>query len=411
MKLLCSFISEGNAELSQVLDDFMGSLQNHNIVEILDNPDDPSNLRLKLLFDSSFQGLSDEEKEALVSLCVLPESFNVTVAAAVLDASQNSVARKVLLSLRRKSLLESSSNPEKFLMHQLILSFANEIGENEMKAVLLKSKARLCAFYVSRFQILHEKFLTGHTMSAFIDFYKDEHSITRSLIESSSDSETAKDVFEVLKKADIFLHPLFRRKKATFCKIYHSAIKTAKLLENKTQYRQLLVSKALYQVSSSTRGGSMQLLSRARDVEELYSPVSDSHRGKRLCHNGIYQLASGRREAGIQCLEDAVSLMNIGPEERILRLIAFQILAIYHRFKQTSSGMSLFYSKALQEHKALKDTQLLVIQESTGKELPETAEEEGRQRNPDASNNQPLKYEIISIIKAATKQLCDDGTK
>ena len=411
MKLLCSFLSEDDAELTQVLDDFLGSLQNHNIVEKLDNPDDPSNLRLKLLFDSSFQKLSAQEKEALVSLCVLPESFDLTAAAAVLCKSEISEAKKVLHSLRRKSLLESSSNPQTFSMHQLILSFANQRGENEMKEELLKSKARLRAFCVSRFKNLNEQFLTGRSMSAFIDFYKDEQSITRSLIEDSSDSEIAKDVLEVLVNADVFLCSLYRRKRATFNKIYDSAIKAAKLLENKNFYRQLLISKALYQVSSGTRGGSMKLLSKAKDVEELCSPVSDSDTGKRLCYHGIYQLANGKTEDGVQCLEDAVSLlMNSSPEQRFLRLIAFQILAIYHRFKKNSSRMSLFYSKALQGCKALEDAHLLVIPEGTGKELPETAKKDLSQRTPDSSNNQPLKYEIISIIEVATKQLCDDDT-
>ena len=103
MKLLCSqFISEDDAELSQVLDDFIGSLQNHNIVEMLDNPDYPSNLRLNALFDSSFQRLSAKEKETLVSLCVLPESFDLTVAAAVLGISQIPLAKGILENLREE---------------------------------------------------------------------------------------------------------------------------------------------------------------------------------------------------------------------------------------------------------------------------------------------------------------------
>jgi len=76
MKLMCPFISEDNAEPSQVLDDFMWSLQNRNIVEMLDNPDDPSNLRLKLLFDSSFQGLSAEEKKLLCP-CVFSQRLSM----------------------------------------------------------------------------------------------------------------------------------------------------------------------------------------------------------------------------------------------------------------------------------------------------------------------------------------------
>ena len=411
MKLLCSSISEDDAELSQVLDDLMESLQNHNIVEILDNPDYPSDLRLKLLFDSSFQRLSSQEKEALVSLSVLPESFDLTVAAAVLDISEISVAKRVLHNLRRKSLLESSSEPETFLMHQLILSFANQRGQTEMKEVLLKSKARLCAFYVSRFKYLNEQFLTGQSMPAFIDFYKDEQNITQSLMDGSSNPETAKEVFEVLVNAEMFLCSLYRRKRAAFCKIYDSAKKAAKMLENKNFYRKLAVSKAFCQLTCSTRGGSMPLPSKAGDLEESCSPVLDSDRGKSFFYNAIYQLANDKTEDGVQSLEYAVSLMKHSPEHKILRIITSQILAIYHRFKKNPAGTSQFYSKALLECKTLGNTELLVIPKGLGKELPEAVKEDLNQRKPDASNNQPLRNEVISIIEAATKQFCDNDTK
>ena len=59
-----------------------------NIIAMLDYPDYLSNLRLKVLFDSSFQRLSSHEKEALVSLSVLSENFSQEVAAAVLRLTE-----------------------------------------------------------------------------------------------------------------------------------------------------------------------------------------------------------------------------------------------------------------------------------------------------------------------------------
>ena len=59
IKLLCCSISEDDSnDRSQVLDDFTRCLERTNIVDMLDNQDYPSHLRLKLLFDSSFQRLS-----------------------------------------------------------------------------------------------------------------------------------------------------------------------------------------------------------------------------------------------------------------------------------------------------------------------------------------------------------------
>ena len=141
-RLLCSFISKDDADLSQVLDDLMESLQNRNIVEMLDNPDYPRSLRLKLFFNSSFQRLSVQEKEALVSLSVLPESFDLTVAAAVLGISQISVAKRILHNLRRKSLLESSFEPWTFSMHPVIKLFVQQqVKRNFSLAHRLKQAA------------------------------------------------------------------------------------------------------------------------------------------------------------------------------------------------------------------------------------------------------------------------------
>ena len=136
IKLLCSSISEDDSnDRRQVLDDFTRSLESNDIVEMLDNPDYPSHLRLKLLFDSSFQRLSTQQKVALVSLSVLPESFNLKVAAAVLGMSQILVAKNILQTLRRRSFLDSDSKSGLFTIHKLLQSFARERGEHEMKGM------------------------------------------------------------------------------------------------------------------------------------------------------------------------------------------------------------------------------------------------------------------------------------
>ena len=405
MKLLSSSISEAVniVEPTHVLDDFMGSLQNHNVVEMLDNPDFPTNLRLKLLFDSSFQRLSSQEKEALVSLCVLPESFDLTIAAAVLGVSQTPLANRVLHNLRRKSLLESSSKPGSFSMHPLIRSFANDIGEKEMKESIVKSKARQRAFFICRFKELNEQFLTGYSMSAFIEFYQDEQNIKQSLIEGCSDSKTANSVFEVLVKAELFLCSLYFREESNFNTIYDSALRTAKMLNENVLHRQLLVSKALYKVTWGARGKTMKMLSKAKDIEASYpcSPVSVADKGKHLCYSGISQLVNGQTETGVQCLEEAISLMSGTPEQAILRIIAFQILATYYGIKNNSERMSHFYDKSLQDCEATGNTELLIIP---------TMEGRGKKFHEKEMTQQPLRFEIICLVSEAGKRLKNTDT-
>ena len=395
IRILCGLISEDDVEPSQSLSDFLNALESKNILDMLDNPDYSSDLRLKLLFNSSFQRLPAQEKEALVSLSVLPEMFDVTVAAAVLGISETSQAKKVLFYLRRKSFLESSTKHGSFSMHQLIRSFANQREEHEMKEAILRARARLCAFYVSRFEKLNEKFLTGDSMLAFIDFYEDEQSITQSLKEGCSDSKTANRVFEVLVKAELFLYSVYWREESSFNKIYDSALEMALKLEENVFHRQLLVSKALYQVTWG-KGNTIQLLSEAMDEEAAsWSLVSNDDKGKRLCYSGIHQLVKGQREAGVQSLKEAVSFLSGKPEQRILRIIAFQIIATY-------PGMSEFVSNTFQERQSPETRQLLLIpaMESAGKKIEEKR-----------MTQQPLKLEIISLMIDAAKHLIGTETK
>ena len=413
MKLLCSSISEDDVQPGQVLDDFMVSLESKNIVEMLDNPDYPSNLRLKLLFGSSFQRLSAQEKEALVSLSVLPEGFDLTVAAAVLGISQTSVAKKILYSLRRKSLLDSSSKSGSFVIHQLLLSFASQTGEHEMKETVLDAKSRLCAFYISRFEKLNEQFLTTNSMSAFIDFYEDRQRYLESLIEGCLDSNSSDAVCRSLIKAELFLDSLFWCEGENIDKIYDSAIAAAKANGKNVFYRQLLVSLALTEVPLGARGRTMQLLSEAQrnlDNEASCSSVSVGDKGKLLCYSGIYLLVTGKTEDGVQCLEEALSLMNDTPEHRILSIIVFQILATYYRFKNNSSRMSLFYTKAVQECRRAGDTKLLIIP-ATENVRKEIGDDEMIRINPDNSLNPPLTLEILCLLNEATKHLAETDTK
>ena len=89
----------------------------------------------------------------------------------------------MLQILQRKSLIDSSSKAEKYSIHKLLLSFVREKGENEMKEMVLNAKVRFFELHISLFETLTEKFLTGHSMSAFLEFFQNEESFVQSLID------------------------------------------------------------------------------------------------------------------------------------------------------------------------------------------------------------------------------------
>jgi len=396
MKLLCSSISdEDSIQPSQFLRDFIES-STESIVEMLDNPDYPTKHRLKFLFNSSFHRLSAQDKEALVCLSILPENFDVNIATAVLGKTEI-LAKKILHSLRRKSLLDSSSKPGSFTMHKLLQSFGREKGEHEMKETVDKSKRRFYAYYVSRFKKLNEQFLTGDSMSAFVAFYEEKESFIESLIESCSDSNTANDVFDVLSQAELFLDSVFwcSREGDHFDRIYHSALKEASVHGKTTHHRQLIASSAFSRLTWGAEGMTMQFLSTVNEVEAKASVVHTDIRGKYLCYFGIYQLVIGKTESGVQCLQEALSLLINSPEQTILRLIVFQILAVWYQFQKNLLTSSQFYSKALQACRTAGDMQLLVI--------PGTEMKSVQTNRKTTLLNKPLQLQVIYHVKKASE--------
>ena len=402
MKLFCSFVTEDNTQPSQFLHSLKESIES-NLLELLDNPDYLSYLRLKLLFDSSFQRLSLSDKEALVSLSVLSEDFNHSVAAAVIGVKTTPEAKKILHRLRRKSFLDSSSKPESFLMHKLVLSFARERGQNEMTEAMLNSKARLSAFYVSLFDKLNKQFLTGKSMQAFIDFYEEKQNIIQSLMESCSDPETCDVAFGVLTNAEVFLDSLFWCEGKVFYKIYDHATEKAQTFGKSVFYSQLLVSLAFGEVTWGIHGRSMTLLSKADGLS-----LSIDDKRKLLCYKGICQLASGKIDDGIQSLQKALCLMSDSSEERILRVTALQILVTYFLFMKKKTTSLELYTKALHECRALGDTSLLVIPPVNNKELRMIKAD---MPELDITTTQPLRLGMICVVSKATEMFSDDETK
>ena len=418
LQLMCPFISEGDAKpISQSLEDFMETTG--TIVEKLDNPNYPSNLKLQLLFESSFQRLSTQEKEFLVSLSILHENFDQNVATAVCFASgktdQEDVAKtkkmlqtkKMFQSLQRKSLLDSGTKPGSFSMHPLIQSFTREKGEHEMKETFLKSKARFHDFYVSSFDTLNNEFLAGRSMSAFQGFYEDKQSIIQCLIESCSDSRTADNVFEVLSKAEMFLDSLFwlSSEAANFDKIYDSAAKGARNLKSNVRYRRLLVSRAFSEITWGTRGKAMHLLSEAEELQETSSSATDGEKGKRLCYIGLYQLVTGQIQNGVKSLRQTLSLVDNSAEGTVLKIIVCQILAVYHQFKNYSIDPTCFNRQVVQVCRTLEQTHahLLVIPGMDSIRTRTDTRKMSHADNASTSRDHPLQLQVIFLVNEVTK--------
>ena len=404
IKLLCSSISEDNPiQLSHVLEDYLEA--SDDVVQMLDNPDYPSNQRLQVLFGTSFQRLSEEEKKALVSLTILPENFDLEVAAAVLGIANTTKANKILKRLRRKSLLDLASKTGSFSIHKLLHSFSREKGEQEMKETIISAKARFRAHYIALFKTLNETFLAGHSMSAFTEFYDVKPSIIQSLIEGCSDANVADDAFEVLATAEHFLDLLLWREGNTFNKIYDSALEESCKQGRNSSYRKLLVSKAFAEITWGKDGKTLQLLDEAKECQALPFSVPNDEQGKLLCYLGTYQLVVDEVESGIQCLHEALSLMGNIPALAIPKLITYQILAVYYHCRSNPASASYFQRKAIQECPA--GSPHFVVIPSVSSE-PKNQEKEAARGD---HSNQPLLFQVLYCVSKAAAHFSDLDTQ
>ncbi|XP_068752079.1 uncharacterized protein [Montipora capricornis] len=362
MMLMCSLVCEDDVQTSQCLNEITESAT-ESIVDILDNPDYPANQRIKLLYEKSFLRLSPAEKEAFVSLSVLPGCFTTDLASAVLNVTGVIETKKMLQRLRRKSLLDSNSHSGKFAMHKLLQSFAKEAGEQRMEEIVAIAKCRFHAYFISRFDKLNEEFLDCHSMDAFVAFYEEKQLFIESLVDGCTDPRIAENVFKVLIKAEMFLDSLFwcSTESYNFYNIYDSALKAASALGNIHYQRHLLVSKAFAEITWGAEGNAMQLLKKAYEMESTSCSGSDDERSKYLCYFGICQLVIGKVKSGIQCLVEAVSLMHESGEQKILKLVVYQVIAVYYQFLNDPSTSTYYYNKARKECNSVADEQLIVI--------------------------------------------------
>ena len=125
LKSMCSLIRDGSTQPHQFLDGFVTSLMG-NMENIMDNLEYATShrRRLKSIFEFSYQRLSKKEKEALISESIFPANFRTEDVEAVFGFTESFEARKVLQSLRRKTLIDFSPKHQSFTMHKLLQSFA-----------------------------------------------------------------------------------------------------------------------------------------------------------------------------------------------------------------------------------------------------------------------------------------------
>ena len=334
IKLLCGQIVDEKKSISQFLDNF--SRPSKKLADLLDDPDAPNDQRLKILFESYFKRLSREEQEAFVCLSVfVSEVFDEQAAANVIGGDEDK-AKKTLLRLQRKYLVEAnSSEAVLFSFHPLIRSFGSEKAA-AMKEIAREAQRRFLSYYVKLFKDLNNQFLAGNSLLAFHDFEFNKENMMHSFSEGLQNEAVCDAIFDVLSDADLFLDTIFYFEHGWMVdEIYKLAIAKANEQRKFKAVHQLLIAKAFAEITWRN-GATLALLKEAEEIENQ-NPLltSEAAMGKRMCYHGIRLLRHGAAANAAEILERGISLLSF--ENTVLKVLCSQILALTTAHKQKLS--------------------------------------------------------------------------
>ena len=345
MRLMCGIMEEENVSLSELLKE----LKDSPLVEVLDDESFLDDARLKIIINRSFERLPGQERDAFVSLAVFPSSFEVQEAKAVLDLKTARLTKKVINSLKRKSLIDCSDDFESCTIHSLLRSFIDErrTANHAVQTIFNAAQLRFYDYHISSFGVANEKFLTGHSNDAFHLFVRQRESILISLENGAKEDAIYPKVVKVLSKAELFFYALLPNDELLVEKLYCTTVGEAKKRQRRDDECNLLAAK-----SFRCLGGFY--VDRQDLDQSLQAGIldTDSYTAKRLCYLGVHQLLDGRIDDGISSLRASVYRLSSDCDEKVLKILACHVLAICYRKKEDRENASYFQTFCSNECKS-----------------------------------------------------------
>ena len=295
IRLMCSMVKEDVS-----IGELQEELKSSPLVEVLDDESFSDDARLKTIINTSFRRLSPHERKAFVSLAVFPGRFGIAEAKAVLDLKTELQTKKIIRSLERKSLIHCEDNFSYFSMHSLLRSYVDgERGiDKSVEAEFLTAQLHFYEYYISRFELANEKFLTGPSNEASLIFVDERQSIFLSLTNGvRAGDKLYRKAVEVLCKAELFLFAVLLDEQISFEQLYDIAVQEAKRRQNVFDERQLLASK------SFRHWGWFSLGLQTWD-DSLFTGCTNKADwpAKLLCYYGVHQMLSFENAEGLSSI-------------------------------------------------------------------------------------------------------------
>ena len=337
IKLVASLLENSSEELAKQMLEEMDSSEN-----LLKDIDCPCEKKMQQLFEASFNRLSSNDKDALVSLTVFESSvINKDVAIKIFSGEEKTASKSVrsFETLVKKSLIDVDQNCKYYSIHPLIYFFVKDIAQqSDFKNVFYSCSIRFCRYYLFLFEKLNDDFLAGRSV-LYPELLETMQRVLFVMSKSiqGSDVENCQLVFRILSKSEIFfsLIDVSFSPSLNISKLYDVAIEKCKSLNNDISLFDLNVSRYFPNIASSLFVKSTRS-STPKNIREKIDQLSNSLAAKLSCYEGIFDYCHDNVTNGIQQIEKGLPCLQKSSDHQFLKCLCFQLLAVYYEHRNES---------------------------------------------------------------------------
>ena len=333
MKILASSLAENTEDIViEMLDEFNFS---ENILEQIDDHTFCEE-KIKNIFESLFERLALDEKQALIALTLFTSVMIRKDSALEVISGKMGSRSKAVLSLNalvKKALIDKDVTNKCYSIHPLIFSFAFDTAkQGDFKAVLSSSRMCFCEYYLGLFERLNDDFLAGKSIDCPELEDTMQHLLISMLLGYQS-SDMLSILSRILSKSEIlfFLIKIPRVASHAVLNMYDLAIEKSKTLnDDNFVHLKLHVSKYFQNIAFSFFIKRVRAVDIPKSVRENISQLSDGTAAKLSCYEAIFDICNGYVIRGTVQIEKCLNGLHESPDHLLLKCMCLQILMVYY---------------------------------------------------------------------------------
>ncbi|CAB4000107.1 WD repeat-containing alr2800 [Paramuricea clavata] len=347
MKLVASIVENNNEDMAnKILEELSLS---GNLLEIGRSYEQ----NMKRVFETPFEQLPLSDKHALISLTVFASPRISKDAAVDVIFDEIGVAKAVrsLKTLVKKSLIDEDSCGEYYSIHPLIHSFVvDKAKQSDFENVFQSSRIRFCRYYLLLFERINDDFLSGKSVDTaeLEDALKHLSTTMRYFMTTTCSLENFQELFCILSKSEIFLFFIGGSLDLDIPKLYDFAIEKCRTQQYNYAYSKLYVSKCFQNIVFSSLLSEFEYVEIPEHIREDVMLLSDGSAAKLGCYEGISLISKRNIKSGIECIEKHVDGLQACADQKLVKCLCLQLLALFYTDLKECSKSSKFSREAIE---------------------------------------------------------------